>query len=91
MTIQNLALADVTAVVSVEGKTIEVKSSSAHALDGQVHLTGTMEVTGNTPHYQLEAELDHASAAATGSALFDEEELGPGIDRPADQFEIVRL
>ncbi len=76
LTIQNLALADVTAVVSVEGKTIEVKSSSAHALDGQLHLTGTMEVTGNTPHYQIAAELDHASAVAT-AALFDES-WGPG-------------
>ncbi len=76
LTIENLALADVTAVVGVEGKAIQVKSSSARALDGQLHLTGTMEVTGNTPHYQIEAELDHASAAAT-AALFDER-WGPG-------------
>lgn len=72
LTIQELTLRDVTATVGVEGNRIQVKSASARALNGELQLSGAMEVDGgNTPRYQLDAQLDHASAAAT-AALFGE-------------------
>ena len=76
LTIESLNLKDFTAIVAVEGHTIQLKSSTAHALDGQLHLSGSMEVADHTPHYQLEAQLDDASARAT-AALFAEN-WGPG-------------
>jgi hypothetical protein len=76
LTIQSLALKDFTAVVAVEGHTIQLKSSTAHALDGQLHLSGSMEVTDHTPHYQLEAQLDDATARSAAE-LFAEN-WGPG-------------
>ena len=72
LTIQELTLRDVTATVGVEGNGIQVKSASARTLNGELRLSGTMEVDGgNTPRYQLDAQLDHASAATT-AALFGE-------------------
>ena len=76
LTIESMSLKDVTAMVAVEGRTIQVKSSSAHALDGQIHISGNMEVTDHTPHYEIDAQLDDASARAI-SGLFAEN-WGPG-------------
>jgi hypothetical protein len=76
LTIESLALKDFTSVVAVEGHTVQLKSSTAHALDGQLHISGAMEVTDHTPHYQLEAQLDDATARST-AALFAEN-WGPG-------------
>ncbi len=77
LTIRDLTLRDVTATVGVEGNGIQVKSASGRALNGELQLSGTMEVDGgNTPRYQLEAQLDRANAAAT-AALFGEK-WGPG-------------
>jgi hypothetical protein len=76
LTIQSLALKDFAAVVAVDGHTVQLKSSTARALDGQLHLSGSMEVTDHTPHYQLEAQLDDAGARST-AALFAEN-WGPG-------------
>jgi hypothetical protein len=79
LTIESLSLKDVTAVIAVEKRTIQVKSSSAHALDGQLHISGSMEVTDHTPHYEIEAQLDDASVRAV-SGLFSEN-WGPGSIR----------
>ena len=76
LTIEALNLKNFTAVVAVEGHTVQLKSSTAAALDGQLHLSGAMEVADHTPTYRLEAQLDNASARAT-AALFDES-WGPG-------------
>ena len=53
-----------------------MKSSTAHALDGELHISGSMDVIGHTPHYEIEAQLDDASARAV-SGLFTEN-WGPG-------------
>ncbi len=76
LTIQALDVKNLTAVVAVEAHTIHLKSSTAGALDGQLHLVGIMEVTDHTPRYQLEAQLDNASVRAA-AALFGEN-WGPG-------------
>jgi len=79
LTIESLNIKDLTAVVAVEGRTLQVKSSTAHALDGQLHLSGSIAVTDHTPHYEIEARLDDASARAA-SAIFAEN-WGPGSVR----------
>jgi hypothetical protein len=79
LTIESLSAKDFTAVVAVEGRTIQVKSSTAHALDGQLHLSGGMAMTDHTPHYGIEAQLDDASSRTT-SGLFAEN-WGPGSIR----------
>ena len=76
LTIQSLALKDFTSVVAVEGHTIQLKSSTARTLDGQLHLSGSMEVADHMPHYQLEVQLDDASARSTGAVFA--ENWGPG-------------
>jgi AsmA family len=80
LTIQELPLRDVTATVGVGGNGIHMKSASARTLNGELQLSGTMEVDGsNTPRYQLDAQLDHASAGAT-AALFGEKWSTGSID-----------
>jgi hypothetical protein len=76
LTVGDLALRDVVADVSIAGRSIELKSASARALDGQLRLSGAMRIEGDSPRYQLQAQLDRASAAAT-AALF-QEKWGPG-------------
>ncbi len=71
LTIESLNIKDFTAAVAVEGHTIQLKSSTSHALNGQLHISGNMEVTDHTPHYSIEAQLDDASARAA-SGLFAE-------------------
>ncbi len=73
---QSLTAKDFTAEVAVHGHAVELKSSTARALDGQLHLTGSLEVADHTPHYQIVADLDDASARST-AALFAEN-WGPG-------------
>ncbi len=79
LTIESLSAKDFSAMVAVEGRTIQMKSSTARALDGQFHITGSMEVTDHTPHYEIEAQVDDASARAI-SGLFGEN-WGPGSIR----------
>ncbi len=76
LTIQNLELRDVAAETTVEGRIIQLNTASARTLDGQLRLTGAMEVAGRTPRYELHVQLDHASATAA-AALFSEN-WGPG-------------
>jgi hypothetical protein len=73
---QSLAMKDFTAAIAIDGHTIQLKSSTSAALNGQLHLSGAMEVVDHTPRYELEARLDGASARAI-AALF-EENWGPG-------------
>ncbi len=79
LTIDSLSAKDFTAVVALEGRTIQVTSSTAHALDGQLHLSGSMTVTDHVPHYEIAAQLDDANARAA-SSLFAEN-WGPGSIR----------
>ncbi len=76
LTIESVALKDFTSVVALDGHTVQLKSSTARALDGQLHLSGSMEVADHTPHYQLEARLDDASAHSTGAAFAENWGLG---------------
>jgi hypothetical protein len=79
LTIGPFSAKDLTAVVAVQGPTMRVKSSSAHALEGQLHLSGSIDFADRTPHYEIEAQLDDASARAA-SSLFAEN-WGPGSIR----------
>jgi hypothetical protein len=79
MTIGPLSLKDVAADVAVDKQTLQLKSSTAHALDGQLRLSGTLRVADQTPRYEIEAQLDNASARAL-SGLFAES-WGPGTVR----------
>jgi hypothetical protein len=79
LTVGSLSAKDITADVAIRGRTIQVKSSTAHALDGQLRISGSMEVTDHTPRYGIEAQVDDASARAV-SGLFAEN-WGPGSIR----------
>jgi hypothetical protein len=79
LTFGPLSAKDFTAAVAVEGRTLRLKSSTVQALDGQLHLSGNLDVTDHTPNYEIEAQLDNATARAV-SALFTEE-WGPGTIR----------
>jgi hypothetical protein len=79
LTIESLSVKDLTGVIAIGGRTIQLKSSTAHALDGQLHLSGSMDFTDHTPHYEIEARLENAGARAA-SSLFAEN-WGPGSIR----------
>ena len=70
-TLNQLAIHDATASLSLEGNTVHIGSLSGHALDGALHLTGTMQTVNGTPHYDLEGGLEHASPSSL-AALFRE-------------------
>jgi hypothetical protein len=76
LTLSTLTVRDVDTAVAINGNTLEIKSLSAKALDGSLHLQGTITALGSAPGYKMEVKLDRATAAAT-AALFDEK-WGPG-------------
>ncbi|AXC10878.1 hypothetical protein ACPOL_1532 [Acidisarcina polymorpha] len=75
--IGSFTVRDLNAAVSIRDHAVEVKSLIGRALDGSLHLTGALRVSGGTPHYEVEAQLDHSSSAAT-AAMF-KEKWGPGM------------
>lgn len=76
LTIQQLAIRDLSAALHVEGNTVLLKSLAGRAYSGAtpigpLRLSGTMQMTDATPHYEIEAQLDRAAAPAVAS-LFGE-------------------
>jgi hypothetical protein len=76
LTVGKLTVRDVDTAVSIDGNTLEIKSLSGKALDGSLRLHGAITALGSAPRYQMDVNLDRATAAAT-AALFDET-WGPG-------------
>lgn len=66
-----LALHNVAAQLSVQGNALTIESLDAAALGGTVHATGSMAVTGGTPHWNLEIQMQGVRASE-GAAVFNE-------------------
>jgi hypothetical protein len=60
-----LSLQDAVASLDVQGSQVKIESLDAKALDGTLHLSGTL-AAGATPTYHLDAQLNQASVAALG-------------------------
>lgn len=58
-----LVLHDASSSVHIEGLEIRFTSIEAHALNGVLEATGTMDAAGNSPRYAFDVQLLHASAA----------------------------
>lgn len=66
-----LALHNVVAHLSVQGNALAIDSLDAAALGGTIHATGAMTVTGGTPHWNLEMQMQGVKAG-DGSSVFNE-------------------
>ena len=62
-TLGQLTLHDASSSVHIEGRQIQFTAIEAHALNGILQATGTMDATGSTPDYTFDAQLFHANAA----------------------------
>ncbi len=94
VTLQKLAIHDLSASLAIKENSVQIQSLTGHALEGSLQLSGSMNVAAGTPAYEIEARLDNASIAAA-AGLFDEK-WGPGtIDLAATLnfagFEPARL
>ncbi|MGC2637402.1 MAG: AsmA family protein [Acidobacteriaceae bacterium] len=58
-----LALHNVAAQLSVQGNALSIESLDAAALGGTIHATGSMGVTGGTPHWSLEIQMQDVRAS----------------------------
>lgn len=70
-TLGPLALHDASASLHIAGRKIQFTSIEAHALNGILQATGTMDATSGAPQYSLNAQLLHANAT-TLMALWHE-------------------
>ncbi|MGC1299104.1 MAG: AsmA family protein [Alloacidobacterium sp.] len=73
-TLGPLALHDASTGLHIEGRQIQFTSIEAHALNGILQATGTMDATGSTPRYSFDAQLLHANATGLTS-LWNESPL----------------
>jgi len=71
-----LALHDASTSLHIEGRTVRFTSIDGHALNGLLHATGTMDVTGSAPKYSLDAQLLHANAGGLTSLGQDDTTSG---------------
>jgi len=76
LTVGTLTIRDVDAAAAIDENTLAIKSFTGKALEGSLSLTGSMSAAGNSPQYEMDLELDGASAS-TMAGLF-EESWGPG-------------
>ncbi len=76
LTMRTLIVHDLAASLSIGGNTVQIGSLTGRALDGSLHLSGAIDLSGAAPRYEIEAKLDHASASSA-AALF-QEKWGPG-------------
>lgn len=86
LTMRTLAVHDLTASLSIAGSAVQIDSLSGRALDGSLHLSGVVDLSGAAPHYHVDAKLDHASALSA-AALF-QEKWGPGSFSLATKLEL---
>ena len=63
-TLGSLALHDASSALHIEGRQIQFKSIEAHALNGVLQATGTMDATAADPRYVFDIRMVHANAAA---------------------------
>lgn len=66
-TLGSLALHDASTGLHIEGRQIQFTSIDAHAFNGILQATGTMDATGSSPRYSFDAQLLHANAAGLTS------------------------
>ncbi len=81
LTVEQLTIRDLAASLAIEDNVLQVKSLTGRALAGPasigaLRLSGTMRMTDGTPHYEVEAVLDHAAAPALAAAF--QQRWGPG-------------
>jgi hypothetical protein len=60
-----LSLEDAVASLDMKGSQMKIESLDAKALDGTLHVSGTVDA-GSTPTYRLDAQLNQASVASLG-------------------------
>jgi hypothetical protein len=75
-TLGSLSLNDASASVHIAGRQVHFNSIDARALNGSLHATGEMDVTGDAPHYSFDAQLLHANAAGIASLWHEAPPLG---------------
>jgi hypothetical protein len=68
---ETLNLEDAVAELTVKGNQLTVTSFDSRALGGTLHLTGSLDGSGDLPVYAMQAEITHADPAAV-AAMFDE-------------------
>ena len=71
-----LVLHDAVGDVEIAGRSMQIRSLDGQMLNGSVHLTGTLEATGDAPHYEFNAEITNASLTAL--AALSAEHWGSG-------------
>ncbi|HEX3986256.1 MAG TPA: AsmA family protein [Acidobacteriaceae bacterium] len=64
-----LAVQNVAASVTVEGKQLTIASFDGAALGGKLHASGTMDASSGTPHWAVDAALSGASLADVGKVF----------------------
>ena len=84
LNLDQLAIHDASASLSVAGDTALLESLSGRALDGLIHASGALRLINGTPHYTVQAQLDRASTPAL-AAIFHEN-WGPGAVDLATQL-----
>jgi hypothetical protein len=63
--LDTLALDDVVANIEMQGGHVRIESLDARALDGTLHLSGTVDA-GASPAYHLDGQLNQASISSVG-------------------------
>ncbi len=64
-TLGTLTMNDAVATLDIAGAVIKIDSFDAHALDGTLHMSGSIHA-GSKPVYTIEAQLNQASVPAIG-------------------------
>jgi hypothetical protein len=62
-TLGALTLRDASCSLHIEGRHVQFTSVEAHALNGILEANGSMDATGRSPHYSIDARLLHANTA----------------------------
>jgi AsmA family/AsmA-like C-terminal region len=75
----SLVLRDASASLHIEGRQIQFTSIDAHALNGILHATGSVDAAGSTPRYSFDTQLLHANAAAVSGLWHDVPPAPPSL------------
>lgn len=70
-TLGSLTLRDASSSLRIQGRKVDFTSIDGHAFNGAVLATGSMDATGDAPHYTLDVQFIHANASTVSTMWHD--------------------
>ncbi len=75
--LEDLAIHEAHASITIDGPQVALQSLEGQALGGQLHAAGTVDLSGNRPHYVLDLETTKTSAADIAELFKEKWGSGP--------------